>query len=76
MHVIPLFDSPKAGLSLLFFAYDSTVPDDEVFELETAKVAGQIGLATIDEGRASAGLGPIGGKAGGMRYINGIPLAA
>ena len=74
MHVIPMFDQPKSGSSPLFFAYDSTVPDDEVFELETAKVAGQIGLAKVDEGRASAGLAPLGGRAGEMRYINGVPL--
>lgn len=74
MSIVPLFDKPKSGASPLFFAYDSTVPDDEVFELETAKVAGQIALATVDEGRASAGLAPIGGKAGAMRYMNGVPL--
>lgn len=74
MHVIPLFDSPKSGASPLFFAYDSTVPDDEVFQLEVAKSGAAFGTATTDENRGAIGLAPLGGAAGKMRYINGIPI--
>ena len=43
----------------LFVAYDSPVPEDEVFELEQVRTAGQIGALTRNEIRASVGLDPV-----------------
>ena len=43
----------------LFVAYDSPVPEDEIFELEQVRTAGQIGALTRNEIRASVGLDPV-----------------
>jgi len=53
--LLPMFD----GTGRLFVAYDSPVPEDEIFELEQVRTAGQIGALTRNEIRASVGLDPV-----------------
>jgi len=43
----------------LFVAYDSPVPEDEIFVLEQQRVASQTGAITRNEIRASVGLDPV-----------------
>ena len=52
-----------------FLVYDNPIADDEVFELEITKTGGQLGVASVDETRASLGLELLGGPAGNMRYV-------
>ena len=59
--LVPLFDG---GDGRLFLAFDSPIPDDEVFQLEITRTGGTLGVATLDESRESLGLAPVGGKLG------------
>lgn len=71
--LVPLFDG---GDGRLFLAFDSPIPDDEVFQLEITRAGGTLGVATIDESRASLGLAPLGNALGGCVTLdkNLIPL--
>src|SRR6185437_14153032 len=51
----PLFDPTGR----LFLAYDSLVPEDEVFVLEQTRTAGLTGAITRNEIRAAVGLNPV-----------------
>ena len=52
--LVPMFD----GSGRLFVAYDSPLPEDEVFALEQVRTASMSGAITRNEIRASVGLGP------------------
>lgn len=54
----------------LFFAHDSPVPDDKVFQLEQTRVAGQFGAFTVNEIRKSCDMEPLDDEAGEVRFIN------
>lgn len=53
--LVPLFDPTGR----LFLAYDSLVPEDEVFVLEQTRTAGLTGAITRNEIRAAVGLNPV-----------------
>jgi HK97 family phage portal protein len=53
--VVPMFDNSGR----LFVAYDSPLPEDEVFALEQVRTASMSGAITRNEIRASVGLSPM-----------------
>jgi phage portal protein BeeE len=53
--LVPMFDTSGR----LFVAYDSPVPEDEVFELEQTRTASMSGAITRNEIRESVGLDPM-----------------
>jgi len=53
--LVPMFDSGGR----LFVAYDSPVPEDEIFALEQTRTASMSGAITRNEIRASVGLDPV-----------------
>ena len=53
--LVPMFDDTGR----LFVAYDSPVPEDEIFALEQTKAASMTGAITRNEIRASVGLDPV-----------------
>jgi phage portal protein BeeE len=52
---VPMFD-PSGRL---FLAYDSPIPEDEIFELEQTRTAGMTGAITRNEIRQAVGLDPV-----------------
>ena len=63
--LVPLFDDTGR----LFLAFDSPVPEDRLAALEETRTGGQLGIATINEGRASMGIEPDEGPLGDCRIL-------